>query len=106
MQSAPETFVRGHGDCEDYARFAQVMLEKNGYKTYILGIETEDYGHAVCLVRESGGWGVVDLDKYEGGFTTIKELLGKRYPGWKRSYVLEQDSTSIKNMSQREINVR
>ncbi|MBI4115463.1 MAG: transglutaminase-like cysteine peptidase [Candidatus Omnitrophica bacterium] len=61
-QSPEEMLERKQGDCEDYALFAEAILKKNGYRTFIFSVYWEDDAHTVAVFEKEGKWGIFDLD--------------------------------------------
>lgn len=84
MQAPIDTYLRGLGDCEDYAALASDWLASHGYETMIIQFDYEDKddGHAVCAVKEGGKWSYLGNDGYRKGYRTIDELVESENPEW------------------------
>ena len=67
-QTPVETFIRGKGDCEDFARLALdilVHIQKRKNVRFIIYIGTEKgQCHAVCVFPYYGKYNVFSNDKY------------------------------------------
>ena len=52
-KSPKETIKDKGGDCEDFAILSKHILDKNGYKTYLIAIRYHglDYGHIITLIK-------------------------------------------------------
>ena len=72
-QNPYETFRLKTGDCEDMSILAMKVLEKHGYKCYLLMVWDEESGHAVCVVTLNDGFCWVSTEGYVRAFT--KNLL-------------------------------
>ena len=55
FRAPEETFQLRHGDCDDYARFAEYVLKQHGYEAEGVSVYSSDRGHAVCVWKDSTG---------------------------------------------------
>ena len=62
-QTAEEMAFRKKGDCEDFATFAQAILKRNGYQTFLVSVYWELDAHTVVVFEREGTWGLFDLDQ-------------------------------------------
>jgi len=82
---APEEFLaRRAGDCEDYALFAQAVLQRQGIEAHVLSVFGEEgYAHTVCAFRQSGCYHVLNQDRVQAcGAKTLEALAWQLYRGW------------------------
>lgn len=89
------TYMRGYGDCDDYAMFASYVLEQHGHETWIISIYGENgYGHAICIF-ENGYFTNSEL-RYDDT-AHITELIGQVCPNW-TGYSVYPDNTLIRRI--------
>lgn len=55
FREAAVTFSLGHGDCDDYAKFADHVLKAHGYESEIVNVFTNSKGHSVCAWKDAEG---------------------------------------------------
>ena len=82
---APEEFLRRRaGDCEDYALFAQAILQRQGIESHVLSVFGEEgYAHTVCVFMQSGQYHVINQDRFQAyGATSVETLAWQLYRGW------------------------
>ena len=84
MQDPIDTYLRGSGDCEDYAALAAEWLTSHGYeaKIVIFDYADDDDLHAICAAKEHGKWSYLGNDGYRQGYTTIEDLVESESSGW------------------------
>lgn len=75
MQNPVDTYLRGGGDCEDYAALAADWLAHHQYETKIIFFYGSGKGHAVCAVKENDMWSYLGNDAYKKGYSSIEELV-------------------------------
>lgn len=51
-----------YGDCDDYARLSQYVLNFYGYDAYLLYMWNKKPGHAICIFENKDEVGVVDIN--------------------------------------------
>jgi len=73
-QGAQEMLVRRQGDCEDYAVFTKAILERMGYRVFLLSLYSGADAHTVTVFEKNGRVGVFDLDKL---LTPRSDSLGR-----------------------------
>ena len=76
-QTPQEMFERGTGDCEDFALFAQAVLQQNGYTAFLLSVYWNEDAHTVAVFEKDGQWGIFNLDKLKYTGASTMEGLGK-----------------------------
>ena len=82
---APEEFLsRRAGDCEDYALFAQAVLQRQGIEAHVLSLFGEDgYAHTVCVFKQGGRYHVINQGRLLAyGAKTLDALAWQVYAGW------------------------
>lgn len=59
------TVLRGYGDCDDFSYLSSYILDKLGYRTYIIDMFQldEGFGHSICIAVKEGN--LVITDNYE-----------------------------------------
>jgi len=96
-QSPQETFDLKSGDCDDAAILAMYILQKHGYKCYILMVWNKNSGHMVCVVTLDDGFCYISSEGYVSVWTkNMLEIPGEvlydyndyKYAGW--DYVLRR----------------
>lgn len=95
MQDPIDTYIRGKGDCDDYAALAHDWLKEAGYETKMIAYfaKGKNSGHAVCTVKDRGKWSYLGCDAYKRGYNSIEELVAKNEPNWAVFYELTLDQT-------------
>ena len=83
-QTPLDTYLRGYGDCEDFAVFAASLLNRFGYqaKLYAFYKRNDNEGHAVCVVKEGSRFSVISNGKYTAGYRSVDEFIQKECPSW------------------------
>lgn len=95
MQDPVDTYLRGKGDCEDYAELAHNWLTACGYETKVIAFfeKNKNSGHAICAVKENGRWAYLGNDAYSKWYNSISELVARNEPDWAVYFELVQDET-------------
>ncbi|MEK6959841.1 MAG: transglutaminase-like domain-containing protein [Nanoarchaeota archaeon] len=95
MQDPIDTYLRGKGDCDDYAALAHDWLKEAGYETKMISYfaKGKKTGHAICAIKDDGKWSYLGCDNYKKGYTRIEELVAKNEPNWAVYYELTLDQT-------------
>ena len=81
----PEEFLRRKaGDCEDYALFAQYVLEKLGFDSFVVSFYAPDgFAHTVTVYKDAEKFNVINEDRlYKYRSKTIEEALSRIHPTW------------------------
>ncbi len=84
MMHPIDTYLRGGGECEEYAALAVDWLKAHGYRAYIVGVWTvyqnqKTIGHAFCAVKEKDSWSYLGNDAYKTGFMSINDMVKKKF---------------------------
>ena len=92
----PEAMLeRQRGDCEDYALFAQAILKRNGYQTFILSVYWNEDAHTITLFEKEGIWGIFNLDKLDlPHVTSLAELAATVRDNWSYLGVMRVEGNS------------
>ena len=61
-QTPEEMAFRKEGDCEDFAGFAQAVLQRNGYRAFLFSVYWNNDAHTIVVFEKEGVWGYFDLD--------------------------------------------
>ena len=97
----PEEFLaRRAGDCEDYALFAQAVLQRRGIEAYVLSVFGRDgYAHTVCVFAEAGRYNVINQDRVRYvRAKTLETVAGRLYPGDRKSTRLNSSHGTLSRM--------
>ena len=83
-QSPEEFWNRKAGDCEDFALFAQYVLEKQGIETQVVSLYgAGGYGHTIAVFKRNGNYNVVNEDRLAYyNASSLEEVLTRVNPGW------------------------
>ena len=82
-QTPEEMAGREEGDCEDFAGFAEAILKRNGYHTFLFSVYGEDDAHTVTVFEREGKWGLFDLDRLLYlKHDSLEEVGDKIKPHW------------------------
>lgn len=98
-----ETLDEGGGDCEDFARLAGTVLEKLGYKGYIVivifqsKVTNRRQGHAIYMVQEKDKtWSVFSNTEYIPTRTSdMLTPIYRKYLNWVELYVYNTDKQRL-----------
>lgn len=89
----PEEFLRRRqGDCEDYALFAQYILQKMGIEAYVVSLYGErGYAHTITVFKDHGRFRILNEDRLlKDRAQTIEEALSRVYAGWVWAAIAEE----------------
>jgi|GEM_PF-1401433 len=91
-QSPEEMAVRKKGDCEDYAIFAQALLQRWGYQTFLFSVYWNGNAHTVAVFEKDGRWGIFNLDKlsYLKG-SSISDLANTVHRHWDFAGIMRRE---------------
>ncbi len=94
-QTPEEFWVRGVGDCEDYALLARLALEQLGYEAHVVSFYgADDLGHTVTIFRDGGDYRILNEDRLEPiRAASLEEALSTLNPGWTWAAIAEQRGT-------------
>ena len=100
-QSPEEFLQRQAGDCEDYALFAQAILQQQGREAHVLSLFGEGgLAHTVCVFVDSGRYHAIDQDHLKAyGASTFAALASRLYPGWTHAALAQQFGSRGKLLS-------
>ena len=83
-QAPQEFWDRKAGDCEDFALFAQYVLNQHNVETHVVSFYGPGgFAHTIAVYREKGRYNVINEDRlYLYRSKTIEEALSRVYPSW------------------------
>ncbi len=95
---AETTFARGYGDCDDYAMFANYVLEQHGYATQVVSVYTETQGHAVCVWKDEHNKmnAISNTGVQEISAPNLMNVADAVYPDWKVYAVYPSNEGTIR----------
>ena len=89
-QTAEEFMDTQKGDCEDFAIFANTMLQMNGVTSFLLNIYGGRFSHTVCVFKENDKYNVIDgTDVLRYQSEDITKLISQIYPFWKKAAIVK-----------------
>jgi len=92
------TYIRGYGDCDDFARLGADLLEGIGYRSYIIFLYYRKEGHAMCVAFKDDKFVIVNnytIHEYDTKSLDLETVLGlviANYGGSKYRYYDIRDS--------------
>ncbi len=97
MYNPVDTYLRGGGDCEDYAALAVDWLRFHGHEAKIIACyhKNKKGGHALCVVKENGNWSYIDNGGYRSKYQTIDKLVKDACEDVRRYCDIVPDSTQL-----------
>ncbi len=90
MYEPIDIYLRGGGDCEDYAALAADWLRYHGYETHI--ILFGECSHAACAVRNGATWSYLGTDGYFSGYKNLETLIRQNAISFEKSLEMLPDT--------------
>jgi hypothetical protein len=93
-QTPEEMLKRKTGDCEDYALFAQAVLQQMGYRAFILSVYWDRDAHTVVVFENEGRWNLFNLAELrEVKADSLQALANAIETNWSYLGIMRQEGT-------------
>lgn len=94
------TLEKRKGDCEDVAWVAYATLRELRYNdVHLISLHTHEYGHMICVYRDSLGWQFIDTaTRYTrcDEATNLRDVSTVACSGWDMMIEWEVDKNKLK----------